>query len=133
MGTCPCCQPWGIIDLNSTARVIIPKMQRTNTSREIFLLSVLFLVIVTLGVFFYRFAEDFGWIDAIYFTTVTLTTLGYGDLVPRTDIGKLFTSVYAFLGIGMFLGLAGIIFHNVMAYSKEHSSRADKQAGEEKN
>lgn len=84
------------------------------------ILIALFLVVVTTGVIFYHFVEDIAWVDAVYFTSMTLTTVGHGDIVPQTDIGKLFTSVYAFLGIGMFLGLAGIIFHKALAYSKEH-------------
>lgn len=95
-------------------------MQRTNTTREVAILIVLFLVVVTTGVIFYRFVEDIAWVDAVYFTSMTLTTVGYGDIVPQTEAGKLFTSIYAFLGIAMFLGLAGIIFHKALAYSKEH-------------
>ena len=34
---------------------------------------------------------------------MTLTTVGYGDLVPTTDISKIFTSFYAVFGIGAML------------------------------
>ena len=34
---------------------------------------------------------------------MTLTTIGYGDIVPRTDLGKIFTSFYALFGIGVML------------------------------
>ena len=42
-----------------------------------------------------------GWplLDSVYFLTVTITTVGYGDLCPVTDAGKLFTVVYAMVGI----------------------------------
>jgi len=90
---------------------------------ETILLLALFGAIITIGVLFYHFAEGLGWIDAIYFTSATLTTVGYGDFVPQTDAGKLFTSVYAFLGIGLFFGVAGIIFHNMLTYSKSRVNR----------
>jgi hypothetical protein len=42
-------------------------------------------------------------VDALYFSVVTLTTVGYGDFAPQTDLGKLFTAVYVRLGIGILL------------------------------
>jgi voltage-gated potassium channel len=70
----------------------------------------LFIVCVVVGVVFYHYVEGFTAIDAIYFTIMTLTTVGYGDITPHTDIGKLFTAVYALTGIGVFLGLAAALF-----------------------
>ena len=42
-----------------------------------------------------------GWklMDSTYFLIVTVTTVGYGDICPITDEGKLFTVVYALLGL----------------------------------
>ena len=40
---------------------------------------------------------------------LTLTTIGYGDLVPYTDTGKIFTIVYVFLGLGVILAFVGVI------------------------
>jgi hypothetical protein len=38
-------------------------------------------------------------IDALYFSVTTVSTVGLGDLSPQTDIGKLFTVVYIFVGV----------------------------------
>jgi heme/copper-type cytochrome/quinol oxidase subunit 1 len=35
---------------------------------------------------------------------MTLTTIGFGDFVPATDLGKIFTIVYVFMGLGILLG-----------------------------
>ena len=42
-----------------------------------------------------------GWplLDTMYFLTVTITTVGYGDIAPETDAGKLFTVAYAVIGV----------------------------------
>ena len=43
-------------------------------------------------------------VDTFYFSVTTLTTVGLGDLAPETTMGKLFTVVYTFAGIGIILG-----------------------------
>jgi Ion channel len=52
------------------------------------------IVIIALGCFGFWFIEGFTVIDSWYFTTVLLTTTGYGDITPYTKGGKLFATVY---------------------------------------
>jgi len=59
------------------------------------------LAFLFLGTLFYRAIEEWSWIDSFYFTVITLTTVGYGDFSPQTDIGKLFTVIYIIMGLGM--------------------------------
>ena len=47
--------------------------------------------------------------DTLYWSVVTLTTIGYGDMVPITGIGKLLTGIIALIGVAMFALPAGII------------------------
>jgi hypothetical protein len=54
-----------------------------------------------LGTVFYVIVEGWSVVDAIYFCSMSLATVGYGDIVPDTDIGKLFTVVYVLCGIGV--------------------------------
>jgi cation transport ATPase len=53
------------------------------------------------GTVAYRLLEDWGWIDSFYFSVITLTTVGYGDLSPSTPASKLFTIVYVITGISL--------------------------------
>ncbi len=75
----------------------------------------LLLLILFSGTMFYATVEGLPWVDAIYLSVVTLTTLGYGDLHPVTDAGKLFTIVYLFTGMGVVITvvtrLARAMFH----------------------
>lgn len=67
--------------------------------------SLLFfvLVILLIGTFFYHKVEGWRWLDSFYFSSISLTTVGYGDLAPKTDIGKIFTVFYIFSGVGVIL------------------------------
>lgn len=59
------------------------------------------LVLLSAGAWFYRTVEGWSWLDSLYFTVITLTTVGYGDFSPQTAAGKIFTMVYIILGLGV--------------------------------
>jgi len=71
--------------------------------RRGFILGILvFIFVIFLGSFLYQQIEGWSFLDSVYFTVVTATTIGYGDLVPRTNLGKIFTIFFSFFGITMF-------------------------------
>ena len=73
-------------------------------------LMVLALVVLITGVVYYVNVEHWSLVNAIYFCVVTLGTVGYGDITPATDAGKLFTVMYIIVGlsvIGGFLATLG--------------------------
>lgn len=47
--------------------------------------------------------------DAVYWAMISLTTVGYGDIYPTSDIGRFFTMISAFVGIAVVALPAGII------------------------
>lgn len=73
-----------------------------NTPVRIATLVVTLLAIITGGTIFFRWAEGWSWLDSYFFTVVTLSTVGYGNLVPATDIGKIGTTIFILLGLGIF-------------------------------
>ena len=75
---------------------------KNPTFRAGFILAMLILLS---GTVFYRTVEGWSWIDALYFSVTTISTVGLGDLSPQTDFGKLFTVVYIFVGVGVFVAL----------------------------
>ncbi len=68
--------------------------------------SLLYLLTLTLitGTLFYHSVEGWSLLDSFYFSVITLATVGYGDFTPQTDIGKIFTVMYIFLGLGILVG-----------------------------
>jgi voltage-gated potassium channel len=61
------------------------------------------VIILLLGMVFYHFIEGWRYLDALYFSSTTLAAVGYGDFFPKTDIGKIFTIFYLFIGIPFFV------------------------------
>jgi len=62
----------------------------------------LLVLVVASGTVFFHFVEGWSWVDAYFFTVVTLSTVGYGSLVPVTVVGKIGTTVFIFSGLGIF-------------------------------
>jgi len=48
-----------------------------------------------------------GWKDAIWYSTVTLTTVGYGDMVPMTSVGRVIGSIFILFSMGLYGLLIG--------------------------
>ncbi len=76
------------------------------------------LIILFSGTVFYHNVEHWHWIDSLFFSVTTLTTVGYGNFVPVTTIGKIFTIVYIFLGLGTILGFVNAVAHHASEDAK---------------
>lgn len=64
---------------------------------------VLLMLVLAGGTLFYATHEGWPWIDALYFSVMTLLTIGSPVHAPTSTMGKIFTIVYALGGIGLML------------------------------
>lgn len=76
--------------------------------------SAALLLYVTLGCILYTQVTEWSFIDALYFTIVTLTTVGYGDLLPSTNAEKIITIFFVFIGVGLIGAALGIVASTVL-------------------
>ncbi|HHV24592.1 MAG: potassium channel family protein [Methanosarcina sp.] len=92
--------------------------------------SLMYLTWITLagGTVFYHKVEGWRWLDSFYFSVITLATVGYGDLAPKTDLGKLFTVIYIFTGLGILLGFVNPIGEYIINQRLQKAEQ--KQEGE---
>lgn len=72
--------------------------------------------VVGVGTLVYHELEDWDWIDSFYFSVVTLSTVGYGDLAPSTRASKLFTVAYLLTGIS----LLGAVANEIVKRRQRH-------------
>lgn len=70
------------------------------------ILTVLVMLIGTVG---YVLIEDFPIFDAIYQTAITFTTVGFGEVHPLSDVGKIFTINLIIAGFAVFSSAIGIL------------------------
>ncbi len=77
--------------------------------------------VIAISTVFYRLVEDMRWIDALYFSVITVSTVGYGDISPTTVAGKVFTMVYIVVGIGVFVALVSTTAHHLLEAKKQRT------------
>jgi voltage-gated potassium channel len=58
---------------------------------KIYLALVLIVVVLLFGMLGYRYITDYSWIDALYMTIITVTTVGFSEVRPMGPEGKIFT------------------------------------------
>jgi voltage-gated potassium channel Kch len=100
--------------------------------------ALLFLLTTLLigGTYFYWHVEGWSVIDSLYFSIMTMSTIGYGDLVPTTDISKLFTIIFAILSIGVFVAVVSKLVQITLQHKKKSRQKLrqhkdNKQEGPE--
>ncbi len=68
---------------------------------------------------FYHYVEGWDWLDSIYFSVVTISTVGYGDFSPETAGGKIFTMFYILIGLGVFVTAATTIADSILSQHED--------------
>ena len=96
----------------SVAAMAIDSLTVRSLKIRLLLPPTLVLTVVVIGTLGYRWLwrdVDGTWIDALFMTVTTITTIGYGEIKPLTTAGRLFTIFLAFTGIGSLFYTLGVV------------------------
>ena len=85
----------------------------------------LFIVLLAVGSIGFMVFENMSLTNAIYFSIVTMATVGYGDIHPQTAIGKILTIIIIIGGVGTFLSVVASIT-DVFVNRREEKIRKEK-------
>ena len=82
-------------------------------------------LVLTGTIFYWRF-EHWTIVEALYFSVVTLTTVGYGDFHPTSAGTEIFTIFYILTGIGVFVALLASIAQQYIAQKAKAASARER-------
>ncbi len=85
------------------------------TVKRFRLISAVAIFTLLFGTWAYHAIEKWSWVDSFYFCVVSLTTVGYGDIAPKTTFGKLFTCLYLLVGVAIIASLVNILLKGTIA------------------
>lgn len=94
------------------ARVLINALKASRPKITVFLGVVLILVLIMGAVMYLVEGEEAGFTSiprSIYWAIVTMTTVGYGDLVPQSDLGQFLASLVMICGYAVLAVPTGIV------------------------
>src|ERR1044072_3994443 len=112
------------MSLTPLPRVLPPSRPRIR----IVLLAV--LAAIAVGTIAFHLLEGWSILDSVYVTAQTVTTVGFGDIAPRTALGRAFATVFMIVGVGVVLyaltSTVQAIVHSELLASYRHSRKMSK-------
>ena len=84
-------------------------------------------VFLGIGTVAFQQLEGWTWIESFYFSVTALTTVGFGDLHPTTDVSRLFASVYILIGVAIVLSSLGMLGTRYLHYREHVIGRIKKK------
>jgi voltage-gated potassium channel len=110
----------------SESRVIMTALKNSKRKISVFLVAILSIVTVVGTLMYVVEGEEHGFTDiptSIYWAIVTLTTVGYGDLSPKTGLGKFLASCVMIMGYGIIAVPTGIVTGELIRAAKPASTQ----------
>lgn len=107
-----------IIGFTGKIQKSIKRFFKTNGFIYLLIITV---VIVFLGAEIYSVAENATYFNSLWWAVSTTTTVGYGDISPHTEVGRLTAVILMLLGIG----LIGSVTSTVTAFFVEEKSNTE--------
>ncbi len=87
----------------------ISSLMKRSPIFRLYFLALPFIAILIFGIAGYMILEDYNFIESLYMTVITLGSVGYTEVRPLSDIGRIFTVILIVLNLGLIIFVIGSI------------------------
>jgi len=112
------------------ARMLRRALRASSRKIIVFLFTVLTMVVIVGAVMYLVEGRESGFDNipiSIYWTIVTMTTVGYGDITPQTVLGRVIASFVMIMGYGIIAVPTGIVTAEITTRAREVTTQACEQ------
>jgi voltage-gated potassium channel len=82
----------------------------TNPIKKVLFVGLLTLIVLAIGIVGFMSLEGWSFLDALYMTVITVTTVGYFEVRPLSPEARVFNIVFIMLGVGIILSIFGTVW-----------------------
>ncbi len=86
-------------------------LKRLNLFKGLFSPFLLLVAIVLIGTVGYMLIEDYYFLEALYMTIITVASVGFNEVRPLSEAGRIFTIILIVMNIGLFAYFVGLLTH----------------------
>jgi voltage-gated potassium channel len=99
-------------------------------ARRIILIATLLVLTMLIGTLGFRLVEQYPWFDAFYMTLITITTVGYQEVRPLSESGRIFSSFLILFGVTAMFVAVGAMTQTIIELQLEdrYGERRKKRA-----
>jgi voltage-gated potassium channel len=118
----------------SEAQLLLTALRASRRKITVFLGAIVTIVVILGALMYVIEGEEHGFTSipvSMYWAVVTMTTVGYGDLAPRTPLGQLLAALLMILGYGIIAVPTGIVSVELAHASRAVSRQACPACGTE--
>ena len=114
-------------EFSSLSDTLYYDLQRAYMKRDIVIVMSASLLYVFTGCVYFGYSEDMHFLDALYFSIVTLSTVGYGDLHPITKDQKMFTCFFVLSGMLLTGSAVTLFFEHLLVFWKKKAVKRNRR------
>lgn len=81
----------------------------TDSARSFLYAALVLITSVLFGVLGYTIVEGYGLLDALYMTMLLISTVGFSEVAPLSNAGKIFTIIYMVFNLGIYAYIVSVI------------------------